>query len=227
MTRTSERGGGHRRTVVTVNPLVEYMRSSTRLDRTATEFLWRDGGSLVTFTAPHNKPVLRDGAYKKRDNNVGVIALEASKLAGANALVPLTSGDDDGNWHDDSRFRTALRSLLPARSVVVDVHGMHDGHGFDAVIGTCGGRAPSWLVSLAERTLVAGGLVTDVRDSGELSAGPNTVTGVLLADGHAAVQIEIARRWRDGRTAPERLTVVIETLARIGVAVRERDGSAP
>lgn len=199
-----------------VNPPVEYLKSTTGLERTATEFLWRDADSLVTFTAPHNKAVLRDGAYKKRDNNVGVIALEAAKIAGANALLPLTPGDDDGNWHDDSRFRSALRVLVPRRSVVIDVHGMSDEHGFDVVIGTCGGLVPAWLVSLAERVFTERGFVLDVRGTGDLSAGPNTVTAAMLADGHAAVQIEVARRWRDGRNTPERLTFTIETLARIG-----------
>jgi len=160
--------------------------------------------------------VLRDGAYKKRDNNVGVIALEASKISGANALLPLTAGDVDGNWHDDSRFRTALHALVPERSVVIDVHGMNDAHGFDIVLGTCGGRAPGWLVALAERTFTANGFVTDVRGNGNLSTGPNTVTGVMLSASHAAVQIEIAHRWRDGRNAPEMLAFTIETLALIG-----------
>lgn len=201
-----------------VDPLVEYMRSTTGLDRDATEFLWRDADSLVTFTAPHNKAVFRDGAYKQRDINVGVLALEAAKIAGANVLLPLTPGDEDGNWHDDSRFRTALHALVPARSVVIDVHGMGDAHGFDVVIGTCGGQTPAWLVSLAEKVFTGEGFVFDVRGTGDLSAGPNTVTWAMLTAGHAAVQIEVARRWRDDRNASERLTAAIETLALIGSA---------
>jgi hypothetical protein len=203
-------------TVGMVNPLVEYMRTTTRLERDATEFLWRDADSLVTFTAPHNKAVLRDGAYKKRDNNVGVLALEAAKIAGANVLLPLTPGDVDGNWHGTSRFRSALLALVPAHGVVIDVHGMHDDHGFDVIVGTCGGRTPSWLSDIVSGVFGSRGFTLDVRDTGKLSAGPNTVTGAMLDAGHTAVQIEVARRWRDGRNSPSMLTVTIETLAEVG-----------
>ncbi len=94
------------------NPLVEYLKATKSLDMAATEFMWRDADSHLAFTGPHAKASFRDGDYKRRDNNVGILAVEASKLACANALIPLTPGDDDGNWSTGSRFRRALLSLI-------------------------------------------------------------------------------------------------------------------
>lgn len=202
------------------------MRTTTKLEREATEFLWRDADSLVTLTAPHNKAVVRDGTYKRRDNNVGILALEAAKLANVNVLLPLTPGDEDGNWHGNSRFRATLSALVPAKSVIIDVHGMRDDQGFDVVVGACGGRTPSWLSTIVSDIFGSRGFTLEVRDTGKLSAGPNTITGAMLAAGHAAVQIEVARRWRDGKNSPTMLTLAIETLAEVGSQAKQHRNSS-
>jgi hypothetical protein len=205
--------GARRYGPVEPNPLVEYLRSTRGLDRDATEFLWRDAGSRVTLTAPHNKAVFRDGTYKRRDTNVGVVVVEAAKLAGVNALLPLTPGDDDGNWHEGSKFRSLLRSVVPEGATVIDVHGMTDEHAFDVVVGTCNDRTPEWLGGTVAEVFTGAGFIVDVRSEGSLSAGGRTVTAALLDSGRTAVQVEIARRWRDGRNDPAMMTILIETLA--------------
>lgn len=195
------------------NPLVEYLRTTRRIDESATELLWRFAGSSVTLTAPHNKATFRDGEYKRRDTNVGVLAIEAAKIAQVNALVPLTPGDHDGNWHTESKFRTALNSLLDPEAVILDIHGMADHHGCDVVLGTANGRSPVWLVEAVAVPLRQAGFTVEIRHAGPLSAQDNTLTWALLAAGHAALQIEVAWRWRDGASKPEAMTTMIEALA--------------
>ena len=200
------------------NPLVEYLKATKSLDTAATEFMWRDADSYLTFTGPHAKASFRDGDYKRRDNNVGVIAVEASKLACANALIPLTAGDADGNWGTGSRFRRALLSLIQPSSMVLDIHGMTDEHGPDVVIGTASDRAPQWLTDCTETALTKAGFVVEVRHTGPLSAGEKTLTWSLAELGHHTLQLEIASRCRQGREDPHTMTLLIAALAAGGVA---------
>jgi hypothetical protein len=169
------------------------MATHTSLDRAGTEFIYRDADSQVLLTAPHNKAVLRDGAYKPRDNNVGVLATEAARSAGVCALVPATPGDEDGNWSAGSRFRRLLLRVA-ADSCVLDVHGMSDVHGFDLVIGTAGGSSPSWLVELLEQQASLRSMRFDVRHTGALSAGTKTITALDIASGGRA-QLGIGAGW--------------------------------
>lgn len=200
------------------NPLVEYLRATKSLDNASTEFMWRDADSRLTFIAPHTKASFRDGEYKPRDNNVGVIAVEASKLACANAFIPLTPGDTDGNWGPGSRFRRALLALLEPGTMVLDIHGMTDHHGPDVVLGTAGGRSPLWLTDCFSDSLTSAGFTVEVRHTGQLSAGENTLTWSLAELGYHTLQVEVARRCRNGREDPHTMTRLIAGLADAGVA---------
>lgn len=180
--------------------------------------MWRDADSHLTFTGPHTKASFRDGDYKRRDNNVGVVAVEAAKLACANALIPLTHDDADGNWGTGSRFRRALLALIQPSSMVLDIHGMTDEHGPDVVIDTASGRAPQWLTDCTETALAEAGFVVEVRHTGPLSAGEKTLTWTLAELGHQTLQLEIASRCRQGREDPHTMTRLIAALAAAGVA---------
>lgn len=208
--------------VTSINPLAEYMRTTKTISTTSTEFLWRDSASNVTFTAPHAKAVFRDGEYKRRDTNVGILAVEAARLAGSNALLALTPGDLDGNHHASSQFRRALSVLVPAASVIFDIHGMTDAHGFDVVVGTCNAGTPTWLSDLVAYGFTSAGLTVDVRGTGDLSAGPTTITAAMLDLGHQAVQIEVAHRWRDGKNNPALMGVTIDVLAGCATTAKRR-----
>jgi hypothetical protein len=189
------------------------MRTTKTIDTSATELLWRDTDSSVVLTAPHNKAVYREGEYKRRDNNVGVIALEAAKIAGVSALLPLTPGDSDGNWHEGSRFRRTLTALLSPDSTVIDVHGMSNEHGVDVVIGTAGGRSPLWLSSVVSKAFSENGFSVEVRDFGPLSASEQTLTWALSESGYSAIQLEIANKWRVVTGGHDDMTRMINALA--------------
>lgn len=199
--------------------LVEFLRTQRLIVRDRTDMFVRISDPHVWLTAPHTKAAFRDGEYKRRDNNVGVIAAEAARIAHASALLPVTPGDQDGNWHETSRFRRCLTALLEKNSVIIDIHGMQDGNSADAIIGTAAGASPDWLSHLALRTLTQAGISCEIRAHGPLSATGRTVTAAYNAAGHAAIQIELARRYRDP-LQPERLTNAINTIATIATRVR-------
>lgn len=199
------------------NPLVEYLRSTKTLDTAATEFMWRNADSSLTYTGPHTKASFRGGQYKRRDNNVGVVAVEAAKIARANALIPLTPGDVDGNWSIDSRFRRTLLALTSPPSIVLDIHGMTDVHGPDVVLGTASARSPQWLTDCTKTALATAGFEVEIRHTGPLSAGVNTLTWTLADLGYHTLQIEIASRCRQGHENSHTMTRLIDALAAAGV----------
>lgn len=192
--------------------LARYMATHTRMDRSGTEFIYRDADSRVLLTAPHNKAVLRDDSYKRRDSNVGVLAVEAARIAGVSALVPVTPGDDDGNWSATSRFRQLLLQIA-VDVCVLDVHGMSDAHGFDLVIGTAGGASPEWLVEILVREAASRSLRVDVRHTGALAAGSRTITALANAAFAGGAQLEFSPEWRTPRTNPEGFSCAVEYLA--------------
>lgn len=194
--------------------LVALLRTQRRIVRERADLLIRMTESPVVLSAPHNKASFRSGGYKPRDHNVGVIAAEAARLSGTCALLPVTPGDDDGNWCDDSRYRRTLFAVLDNDAAVIDVHGMTDAHGFDVIVGTSGGTTPTWLSDIVAGVLSEGETSFDVRAKGALSAGGRTITAACNAAGFAAVQIEIARRFRNG-TDDARMSAIIDALAEI------------
>jgi len=191
------------------------------LDTASVEFLWRDASSRVTFTAPHTKQTFRDGIYKAPEYGVGVLAVESAKAAKANALVPLTGGDLDGNWHGDSKFRKLLFALLPEFSVVFDIHGMSAAHGFDLVVGTSG-LAPLWLCDSVVSLCEASGFSVDLRHGGALGAGKDTLTCALLETGFLALQVEISPRWRNFVADPVSASAMVGLLASFATAASTR-----
>ena len=177
------------------------------------ELLWHAASSRVTFTAPHAQPTRRDGAHKPRELRVGDLALEAARRSNSNALVPLTAGCLDGNWHEESVFRKKLWPLLAPRSVLLDLHGMDNDHGVDLVYGTAGGATPAWLLDAALDA--AASMRVAVRHDGPLSASPRTITAAACAAGHAALQVEIAAKWRSAPPATPTATAILDVLVRL------------
>lgn len=182
--------------------------------------LWYTAMSRVTFTAPHAQPTLRDGAHKPRELRIGELALEAARRSGSNALVPLTAGGLDGNWHEESAFRKKLWPLLPVRSVLLDLHGMGDDHGVDLVYGTAGGATPAWLLESALEAAASMRVAT--RHVGPLSASPRTITAAASAAGHAALQIEVAAKWRFASLGTPSTTAMLDLLVRLARFANER-----
>lgn len=189
------------------------LRGSEPCDGAAVEMLWYAARSRVTFTAPHAQPTRRDGAHKPRELCVGDLALEASRRSESNALVPLTAGCLDGNWHEESVFRKKLWSLLPPQSVLLDLHGMGDDHGVDLVYGTAGGATPAWLLDAALDA--AASMRVSVRHDGPLSASPRTITASACVAGHAALQIEVAAKWRSAPPTTPTATAILDVLVRL------------
>lgn len=189
------------------------LRGSESRDGATVELLWYAARSPVTFTAPHAQPARRDGAHKPRELRVGDLALEAARRSNSNALVPLTAGCLDGNWHEESVFRKKLWPLLAPRSVLLDLHGMGDDHGVDLVYGTAGGATPAWL--LAAALDAAASMRVAVRHDGPLSASPRTITAAACASGHAALQIEIAAKWRSAPPAAPTAAAILDVLVRL------------
>lgn len=199
---------------------ISRLRGTEDSDAAPVELLWHADMSRVTFTAPHAQPTRRDGAYKPRELRIGELALEVARRSGSNALVPLTAGGLDGNWHEESVFRKKLWPLLPVRSVLLDLHGMGDDHGVDLVYGTAGGATPVWLLEAALEAAASMRVAT--RHVGPLSASPRTITASASAAGHAALQIEVAAKWRSAPLGTPSMAAMLDLLVRLARLANER-----
>lgn len=200
--------------------LAEYLASHIHMNSEATEFLIRLADSRTLLTAPHTKASFRDGQYKPRDRNVGIIAMEAGRASNSSVLIPTTPGDNDGNWAPESKFRALLEHLIADR-VLIDVHGMADKHNFDIVIGTAGHTSPIWLVEMAAQLLTDAGFIVDVRGEGPLSATGRTITALANTRFRGGIQIEIARKLRNPQTNPDVFSSIIEVVTQIASNINQ------
>jgi len=173
----------------------------------------RKGRQPFIVTAVHGVRHTRSGAMgKANDANTAGLALllrRAHKVAGGT----VTRSDDrpDANSDPDHPFKAALlQALRPAPlTILVDLHGMSDGHGVDVAVGIgVAPKAPSRAAAeRAAAVLEAHGLTVDFAGAttGFNGAGPGTVTTWAQAAGLAAFQLEIRQGLRSFRApAPDR-----------------------
>ena len=163
------------------------------------------GSTGLVFSAPHSVRHRRRGAEKAADIRTGGLAELLAEATGGTAVTSLGRLAADPNWDaEPTPFRRRLLAVLPARALVLDLHGMGDAWGADAVIGL--GPAPTPAVrsaaaALAE-ALAARGL--DARLGHPFPAThPGTVTAAVQAGGGAALQLELAARRRRPLRDPE------------------------
>ena len=84
----------------------------------------------------------------------------------------------------------------------------------DVVVGT-GGASPQWLADIVVSALDEAAVEFDVRATGRLSAEGRTITATLNSSGVSAIQLENARRFRNGNQ-PDQMAKMIDVLAEIG-----------
>jgi len=162
-------------------------------------------GSEVLLTAPHAVRTLSpSGSSKLADAATGPLARALSAASGASCLVAHSPWPGNANADPLERcaFKQRMVELLSKRpSTVLDLHGMLDSHGCDVCIGTHK-DGPSALADQATELLAAQGFV--VRRNDPFGArSPSTVTATALGAGAAAIQLEIAARWRNPVQRPD------------------------
>lgn len=153
--------------------------------------------SNVLVTAPHavvhHRPERRKGA----DVASGGMALAVAALLGARCLVAAGEQSHDGNRSPAGTFKQAVHEAIDdGVSVVLDIHGMADSFGIDVCLGTgADERGTRPLYEPLRLELQAQGRSVSVNDPWGASH-PDTVTNTAHARGVAAVQLEVANRWR-------------------------------
>jgi len=199
-----------------------------RVTTSSSEILATLTSHPVLYTAPHGHFHMRDGVPKHREDNTARLATEAARLSGARTLVLTARSHEDGNWDGRSRFRTMVTEVLQADpGVLIDIHGMRDEHGPDLIVGTSGGRTPAWLLDAVTAGASRFSIPTEVRDHGHLSAGPRTLTAMVLGElAMPAVQLEFAARVRDAYLSPRRFDEIVRFLAGIADTAQAADRQA-
>lgn len=172
------------------------------------------GAVGLVFSAPHSVRHRRRGAEKAADIRTGGLAELLAEVTGGTAVTSLGRLAADPNWDSDpTPFRRRLLSVIPAGAMVLDLHGMGDGWGVDAVIGL--GPAPTVRVRSAagalHAALAARGL--EVRVGHPFPAiHPGTVTAAIQAAGGEALQLELTARRRRPLRDPEASGLAVRAL---------------
>lgn len=151
----------------------------------------------VLVTAPHavvhHRPERRKGA----DVASGGLALNLAALLGARCLVAAGEQSQDGNRSSYGTFKQAVHAAIDDDvTVIFDVHGMADSFAIDVCLGTGADEAGTRrLYEPLRQALEAQGRTVSVNDPWG-AAHPDTVTNTAHGRGVAAVQLEVANRWR-------------------------------
>lgn len=179
--------------------------------------LARYGGRRLVVTAPHAVRHRRRGLDKPADLRTGGLAELLAERLGGTALGSVGRLGSDPNWDaPPTAFRTRLLEVLAAMrapALVLDLHGMGDAWGADAVIGL--GPAPSRRALAAgldlRDGLAAAGLATAV-GAPFAATHPGTVTACAQGAGADAIQLELAARRRRPLRDPAGSEPVLEAL---------------
>lgn len=174
----------------------------------------RTGDRGLVFTAPHAVRHLRRGELKKADIRTGGLAELLARRTGGTAVTSLGRLAVDPNFdHGVTAFRARLLAELRPGQLVLDLHGMDDRHGVDAVIGLGAGpdqRSVQAAAALAGALREAG---LSVRSGHPFPAShPGTVTSAVQAAGFSAVQVELAAGRRHPLREPEHALPLLAAL---------------
>lgn len=153
----------------------------------------------LVFAAPHAVVHHREGVRKKADKATGGLAESTAVFINGSfvATAGVQSGDPSFD-RDVTAFKQALFGMLTPASIVIDLHGMSDQHGLDLCFGT-GADSTDRARALSEIGAITAsdqGLVARINDpfTGSREEG---ITVSAQRRGSAAVQIEIAARFRE------------------------------
>ena len=180
----------------------------------------------VSITAPHSLNHFRNGGVKNADRRTGSMAELLGAGLDATTLVPVGAIGEWVTWEErDDDFRTALDRLAAASEFNIDVHGMLDDYDVDVCIGL--GPDPSDLEREFADALTSGlsGYVVTI-DTPFGAKADFTVTSYLQKSDAdvAAVQLEIAARFRDPTHRPRESAELLERLAAVVEGFRTSAG---
>jgi hypothetical protein len=164
-------------------------------------------GPLVV-SAVHAVDHERNGAWKNTDAGTGGLAMALSNIVGCSKVavtrsVPMMG---DANWDEYHPLKAQLEKLGHIREgvVYIDLHGMKDGHGADAIIGCGNGSPEARALALRVAAHLESANVRTDPDGGRRGFGatkPGTMTSWAQRQGATAIQIEISRSYRAAQSA--------------------------
>ena len=178
---------------------------------------FRRGSGPVLISAPHAVDHYRSGLVKESDMGTGGLAFYLGEVLDASVVVLQFGRFPWEVWDErEDAFAGVLRRELFGGDVglVVDLHGMSDSHGVDVCVGR--GPVPGMTEGLfAERFMDLGTrnrLLVSVDDP--FDASPQyTVTNFVQGCEVPAVQIEVAKRFRQVENDPKGFIRAAELIA--------------
>lgn len=106
-------------------------------------FQHTQGKVPVLISAPHACMHMRDGVSKMQEEYTGAIALYLAERCDCHAIFTRYKTDEDPNWHSDSRYKQAIKSMVSDCDIrfCIDLHGMRNIYHMGVAAGTINGSS--------------------------------------------------------------------------------------
>lgn len=178
------------------------------------------GDVPIVISSPHAVKHPREGRLKPADVFTGTLALQLASLSQTSALVYAHTSEEDPNYNVDGPYKQQLMRLVENTSArfVLDMHGLSQWRSEDIAIGTaCGKTLGSQLEILYVFTqeLTKAEFTNILIDDPERfnAARPTTITSFIWRElGIPALQLEIHKKYRNAKYAPDNYLKILYTL---------------
>ncbi|RUS46036.1 hypothetical protein [Cohnella sp. AR92] len=189
------------------------------LSWTARPFSYHGGSSPVLLSSPHATNHRRDGRVKYADLFTGSIGRILNLASDCPLIYANRLADEDPNHTEGGEYKSYIRSLAEEREIrcVLDLHGASLEREFDIDLGVTDGRSLKMEQVKRIQAIFRRHGIRDVRMNDTfMASGARTVTGFChLELGLPAVQIEIHKRYREPREAPDKFGKLLHSLQEV------------
>jgi hypothetical protein len=188
--------------------------------RTGPALLMHQGDVPIVISSSHAVKHPREGRLKLAEILTGTLALQLASLTRTSVLVYAHTSEEDPNYDVDGPYKQQLIRLVESTSArfVLDIHGLGQWRPEEIAIGTAFGKTLGQQVEILQvliQELTKGGFTNILIDDPERfnAARPTTITSFIWRElGVPALQLEIHKKYRDAKKAPDNYLKILSTL---------------
>jgi hypothetical protein len=207
----------------------EYAQHCHTGSETGPALFMLQGAVPIIISSPHAVKHPRGDRLKKSEILTGPLARQLASLTQTSVLVYARTYKEDPNYDPDGPYKQQLLRLAKSTSArfVLDLHGLKQEREEDIFVGTAGGETLGEQPEIRDvftKELTKAGFTNIVIDDPELfsAAGSTTITSFIWHELRVpAMQVEIHRKYRDAKHAPDNYLKILYAL-RDGIQTVQR-----
>lgn len=173
------------------------------IDEEGNNFKVINGNIPIFLSAPHAVKQIREGKVKSEDALTGAITEYLCINTGANGIIRTCNSNDDPNYENTGkalRYKKKILKCISEKniSILLDIHGCKDCHGFDIELGTNYGENINNNEEILEILRLEFSKIGKVAVDEKFKASKSTTVSNFINknSGILCVQIEISKKFR-------------------------------